>query len=91
MSQVQGSRNIDNSTQAQRARLLEHLKINGSATTIEIRRDLDLLMPAPRVHELRHKFGYNIRTLWVQQQTECGKLHRVAKYVLGPYNGVKHG
>lgn len=71
-----------NSLDAQRNRLLEHLKAFGSGTTIELRRDLDVMMPAARVHELRHQFGKNITTIWTRQQTESGKLHRVAKYVL---------
>ena len=39
-------------------------------------------MPAARVHELKHRHGYDIRTVRVRQETECGKLHSVAKYVL---------
>ena len=48
------STTLSNSSEAQRARLLEHLKQFGSATTIELRRDLDVMMPAARAHELRH-------------------------------------
>ncbi len=48
---------------------------------IEARRDLDILSPAARVLELRRK-GYRIDTVWIKQPTDCGKLHRVAKYVL---------
>ncbi|MDP3334541.1 MAG: helix-turn-helix domain-containing protein [Methylococcaceae bacterium] len=76
------SNNTSNSSEAQRARLLEHLKQFGSATTIELRRDLDVMMPAARVHELRHKFGHNITMAKVYQPTDCGKLHKVARYFL---------
>lgn len=72
-----------NSAEAQRFRAWEWIKRFGSATTIDLRRECDIMMPAARIHELRHKFGCNITTLWVYQPTECGKLHRVARYVLG--------
>lgn len=70
-----------NSLEAQRTRLLEHLKAFGSATTIELRRDLDVLQVAARIFELR-KFGHVIHTVWTYQQTDCGNLHRIARYVL---------
>jgi hypothetical protein len=76
------STNASNNTEAQRARLLEHLKQFGSATTIELRRDLDVLMPAARVHELRYRFGHNITMVRVYQPTDCGKMHKVARYFL---------
>lgn len=70
-----------NSAEAQRLRILNRLEIS-PASTIELRRDLDVMMPAARVHELRHNFGKKIVTIWTHQPTECGKVHRVAKYVL---------
>lgn len=72
--------NGGNSSEAQRARLLAHLKQFGSATTIELRRDLDVMMPAARVHELRHRLCHNITMARVYQPTDCGKMHRVARY-----------
>lgn len=77
-----------NSSEAQRARLLAHLKQFGSATTIELRRDLDVMMPAARVHELRHKLAYNITMARVFQPTDAGKMHRAARYYL--HEGVAH-
>ena len=70
----------DNSTKAQRQRLLAALR-NRAMSTIEIRRELDILGVAPRVFELRRR-GFEILTHWRQEPTECGKLHRVALYVL---------
>lgn len=70
-----------NSAQAQRNRLLSRLHV-GAITTIEARRELDILMPAARVHELRHRCRHNIQTIWIKQATDCGKLHRVALYQL---------
>lgn len=82
------SNTTGNSSEAQRPILLAHLKQFGSATTIELRRDLDVMMPAARVHELRHKLGYNITMARVFQPTDAGKMHRVARYFL--HVGVAH-
>lgn len=73
-----------NSLEAQRRRLIDWLRAHGMIDTIAARRDLDILGVAPRVHELRHRFGHKIDTVWVQQPTDCGRLHRVALYVLRP-------
>ena len=50
----------DLSAAAQRARLLDALRCS-PITTIEARRDLDIVMPAARIHDLRHRHGYNIQ------------------------------
>lgn len=71
----------DLSAEAQRKRLIDALRC-GPVTTIEARRNLDILMPAARIHELKHRHGFDIQTVRVRQETECGKLHSVAKYVL---------
>ncbi len=71
----------DNSASAQRNRLLEALS-RRPISTIEARRDLDILHPAGRVKELRHNEGHQILTAWSYEPTDCGKLHRVARYVL---------
>ncbi|MGE5470291.1 MAG: helix-turn-helix domain-containing protein [Bacteroidota bacterium] len=71
----------DISAAAQRARLLDALRCS-PVTTIEARRNLDILMPAACVHELKHKHGHNIQTIRIRQQTDSGKLHSVAQYVL---------
>lgn len=71
----------DNSAHTQRLRLLAAFKERHSVTTIEARRDLDILMPATRVFELRER-GYDIATVWTEGVTECGRKHRVARYVL---------
>jgi len=70
----------DNSSAAQRRRALEALT-TGPQSTIELRRRWDVLSPAPRIKELRDR-GYVILTNWVQHATDCGKMHRVALYVL---------
>jgi hypothetical protein len=73
----------DNSAEGQRARLLEALK-RSPLTTIEIRHDLDIMMPAARIFELRHGGGHNIEKIWVSRHTAAGNLHRVALYILRP-------
>lgn len=71
---------LDNSTAAQRNRLLDAL-LCGPITTIEARKNLDILMPAARVWELRNE-GYQIETAWVWQVTDAERAHRVARYFL---------
>ncbi|MDR2875421.1 MAG: helix-turn-helix domain-containing protein [Methylobacillus sp.] len=65
---------------AQRDRLLKALR-RGSVSTLQARRDLDILAPAQRVFELRGQ-GYRIDTAWVWEPSQCGQQHRVAKYIL---------
>ncbi len=65
----------------QRQRLMDALR-RYAVSTISARRDLDIMMPAARVHELRHRYGYQIDKVWIKQPTDSGKLHRVALYVL---------
>jgi len=69
-----------NTAQAQRARLLARLR-GGAVTTIQARRELDVMHPAMRVLELR-KLGHRIITHWTLEATDVGRLHRVARYVL---------
>lgn len=69
-----------NAASAQRKRILEALKV-APISTIECRRDLDCLHPGARIFELRAE-GHEIHTFWNLEPTECGRLHRVAKYVL---------
>jgi hypothetical protein len=71
-----------NSAEAQRQRLMDWLRVHRMIDTISARRDLDILGVAPRIFELRHKFGHQIDMVWVQRPTDCGKFHRVALYVL---------
>jgi hypothetical protein len=71
----------DLSNEAQRSRLIDALKC-GPITTLDARKNLDILMPGARVFELRHIYGYPIETMRVQQPTDSGKLHNVAKYYL---------
>lgn len=69
-----------NSAASQRQRLLEALR-QRSLSTLDARRELDVMHPAARVMELRQE-GANIITHWSREPTECGGLHRVARYVL---------
>jgi hypothetical protein len=80
LNQTPPKSNAGNSTAAQRARAIELLR-TGPKSTLQLRRDGDILAPAARILELK-KRGFEILTQWVHQATECGKLHRVALYVL---------
>lgn len=51
-------------------------------TTLEARRELDVLMPAARIFELRHNHGIDIFTTMVPAETGPGRRHTVAQYVL---------
>jgi hypothetical protein len=73
----------NNSAEAQRSRLLKKLQ-EKPCTTMEARHGLDILGVAPRIHELRHKHGYNIKTHWTIALNPGGRNHRVAQYVLFP-------
>jgi hypothetical protein len=66
---------------AQRERLLEALS-RFAVSTFEAMRYLDIYDPRPRVHELRHRLGYKITTVWQTVVTESGQKHRIGLYVL---------
>jgi hypothetical protein len=70
-----------NSTSAQCDRLADELRRH-PVSTIYARAELDILMPAARVYELRYEQGLNIHTHWKTEQTASGKDHRIAEYVL---------
>ena len=70
-----------NSAMNQRERIMEGLKTHGALTTIEMRRYLDVMSPASRILELK-RVGNPIEKKWVNQATDCGKMHRVGLYVL---------
>lgn len=80
----------DHSAADQRSRLLAHLKAHGSATTTEIRHELDILQPAARIFELRHYQNHNIVRNWEVTENPGGSNHRVARYILkaGKYKEV---
>lgn len=69
-----------NDAATQERRIFDALQ-SWPVSTLEARRYLDVLHPAARVLSLRQE-GIEILTVWTNQVTECGKPHRVAKYVL---------
>lgn len=73
----------DNSSDAQRQRLLKRLE-QGPVTTLQARSELDILCPATRIYELRHGYRLNITMQWVTQYTDQGQKHRVGEYSLEP-------
>jgi hypothetical protein len=68
--------------QDQRSRLRKRLKEQGSVTLIEARHELDITMPATRVHELRHAYGFNISTKRERIENPGGGKHPFARYTL---------
>lgn len=72
----------DTSGSAQRARLLTHLRQQGSINTFEAIRLLNILRPGARIAELRAK-GHNIATHLSTLMDDHGREHRnVATYYL---------
>ena len=51
-------------------------------TTIELRELHDIMMPAARIHELRHDYGYNIQLISDFDTNAQGNKHRCGRYVL---------
>ncbi|MBA6234066.1 MULTISPECIES: helix-turn-helix domain-containing protein [unclassified Colwellia] len=78
----QKNQHNDVSSATQRAQILSYLKAQGSATTLDLRNELHILSPAPRILELREQ-GYRIVTVRENQVTPDGKKHLVARYILG--------
>lgn len=72
----------DTNADAQRARLLARLQA-GPVDTITARRELNIMMPAARVKELR-ELGHAIKTHRITLTDEHGRTHRgVALYYIG--------
>ncbi len=80
-------RSHSNSAHDQRKCLLDYLRTHGSIDTVTARRDLNIMMPGARIHELRHRFGHTIDKVMVKRATDCGKLHTVGLYVLKDRHG----
>lgn len=72
---------LNTTAESQRRRLLEALKA-GPVTTIAARAELNIMMPAARVNELKAQ-GHEIYTMRITIDDDCGRPHRqIAKYVL---------
>lgn len=70
-----------NSLKHQREAILSYLRAHGSMTTLEARRNLDVLHPAGRIAELRRS-GLEIDLVWVDDLSENGRPHKVGRYIL---------
>ena len=70
----------ENTAIAQRKRILDYLHTH-TLDTLTARKELDVMHPAARVMELR-KRGVGIKTIKIDRPSDCGKIHRVACYVL---------
>lgn len=71
----------NNSTKAQRARLLAYLRLHGSITTAHAREYLNIYDPRVRKHELVRE-GHRIEMTWVVAITAQGYPHKVGLYTL---------
>lgn len=70
----------ENTAIAQRRRILDFLRIH-PLDTLTARKELDVMHPAARVMELR-KQGIGIITTKIDRPSDCGKIHKVACYIL---------
>ena len=75
---------VNQSTAHQRKKIHDYFIEHGSATTIQIRHELDVMQPAARIFELRHNYGLNIQKVWADELNPNGTIHSVAKYILKP-------
>lgn len=86
---------MNNSYEAQRTKLLEHLQSAGATgyTTIQSRERLGIISLAPRIYELHHRYDHNIQTFWTHDTNAQGKRHHVGRYVLlaGKWKGAGNG
>jgi len=74
----------DTTAENQRAIILEALR-TGSKDTVTLRAEYGIMSPAPRIFELRHRFGYDIDRVNITRFTDDGIKHnRVALYILKP-------
>lgn len=65
----------------QRDCILDHLRREGSITTLEARERYGIMSPACRVLELR-RAGHQIDTVRLRAPDANGQLHNQARYVL---------
>jgi hypothetical protein len=63
--------------------ILRHLHKRGNISPMQALNTYGIYSLAGRIHELRHKGGYNIRA--ELRRDEAG--HRYARYFLGDHNG----
>lgn len=75
---------------SQRQRIISALREwTEGLTTIDFVERFNVMRPGARICELRHKFDFNIITVWTVSENAQGYKHRVARYVLlpGKYQG----
>lgn len=80
------------SNAAQLQRMLAALR-RYAVSTAEAQRLMGIYDPPARVHQLRHRDGFEIETCWWQGQSEAGTTHRIGLYTLlnKPANASKKG
>ena len=83
------ARTLANREHSQSWLMLAAFETKHAMTTIGARRELDIMMPAARVFELR-AMGFDIATVWTQGVTECGRKHRIARYVFRKPRHERH-
>lgn len=69
-------------TDTQCHRLLVAMQSLGGVSTIEANMHLDILHPPARKLNLIER-GHIVDLVWVYEESACGKVHRVGKYIYG--------
>lgn len=84
-------KHADHSVRTQRAKILQALR-RRPMSTLELRHGCDVLGVAPRIWELRHIYGHNIRSHWSYGKNPGGAKHRIVIYTLfsGHYMGNRN-
>nr|DAS12509.1 MAG TPA: helix-turn-helix domain protein [Caudoviricetes sp.]DAS16927.1 MAG TPA: helix-turn-helix domain protein [Caudoviricetes sp.] len=62
--------------------IIEHLKQGKSITQVEATKLCGTIRLGSIIHELRHKYNYNITTTMIQVKNRYGGVSEVAKYKL---------
>lgn len=69
-------------TQIRCHRLLVAMQTLGGVSTIEANMHLDILHPPARKLNLIER-GHIVDLVWVYEESACGEVHRVGKYIYG--------
>jgi hypothetical protein len=77
---------LSSAVEQQVQRVLSRLQ-RGPATTVDLRREEDVIHPAGRIATLRRR-GHSIDTLMIEQQTDAGAWHTVGQYHLRHSEGA---
>lgn len=62
--------------------LIKYLEEKGSITTYESFTELFITRLSARIHDLKHKYGYEFDEEWITKKNRYGKTTTFKKYIL---------